>query len=82
MALAKELGGIEAAAAKPGYITTSGNILHFVMGNVVKVIAGIPPINLVDLVAVMLDQVIKGFEKDSLMPDDLVRIVGTIPKAT
>ncbi|KAI3328122.1 NAD(P)-binding protein [Xylariaceae sp. AK1471] len=82
LALAKELGGIEAAAAKPGYITAPGDIARFAMGTMVRVVAGIPPISVTDLAAAMLDQVAKGFEKEPLMPDDLIRIAGTIPKAT
>lgn len=37
-------------------------------------IPGLPHIDLPDIVAALLDQVIRGFEKDTLSNDDLVRI--------
>ncbi|KAI1120652.1 NAD(P)-binding protein [Nemania abortiva] len=82
LALGRELGGIEVAAVKPGYITTPGDIARYVMGNAVRLMAGIPPINVGDLVAVMLDQVVNGFEKEPLTPEDLIRIAGTVSRAT
>ncbi|KAI0435879.1 NAD(P)-binding protein [Xylaria telfairii] len=82
LALASELGGIEVAVAKPGYITASGDLVRSAMGTMVKMISGIPSINVADLVAAMLDQVVGGFEKEPLMPEDLVRIAGTISQTT
>ena len=79
MALAKELGGIEAGTAKPGFITAPGDFGRVAMGAAIRLISGIPTINVVDLAAAMLDQVVKGFEKDPLMPADLIRIAQDIP---
>lgn len=39
-----------------------------------KTIPGIPNINVEEIAAAMLDQVIGGFERDTLTNDDLVRI--------
>ncbi|KAI1381292.1 NAD(P)-binding protein [Hypoxylon crocopeplum] len=74
LALASELDGVEASVAKPGLITAPGEILKSIVGAMVQWTMGISSIGVVDLVAVMLDQVINGFEKDPLMPEDLVRI--------
>jgi hypothetical protein len=37
-------------------------------------VPGVPHIELSDIAAAMLDQVVDGFEKDTLSNDDLVRI--------
>lgn len=37
-------------------------------------VPGLPLVELRDIVAAMLDQVVNGFEKDTLLNDDLVRI--------
>jgi hypothetical protein len=55
--------------------------MKYAMGTMVRVVAGIPSINVADLAAAMLDQVINGFEKEPLMPEDLTRIAGAIPKS-
>ncbi|KAI8949338.1 NAD(P)-binding protein [Xylaria longipes] len=82
LALANELGGIEVAVAKPGYITASGHLTRTAMAAMVKLVSGIPSIDVVDLVAAMLDQVVRGFEKEPLLPEDLIRIAGTISQTT
>ncbi|GAP87904.1 putative nucleoside-diphosphate-sugar epimerase protein [Rosellinia necatrix] len=83
LALAQELGsGIEVAAAKPGYITASGYLARSAMAAVVRTVSGIPSIDVVDLAAAMIEQVVEGFEKEPLMPEDLIRIAGTISHAT
>ncbi|KAF3071122.1 putative nucleoside-diphosphate-sugar epimerase protein [Daldinia childiae] len=74
LALAAELDGVEASVAKPGYITAPGEIIKSITGTMIKLIVGIPSISVVDLATAMLDQVINGFEKDPLMPEDLIRI--------
>lgn len=74
LALATELEGVEASVAKPGYITAPGQILRSITGTMIQLAAGIPSISVVDLAAAMLDQVVNGFEKDPLMPEDLIRI--------
>ncbi|KAI1188392.1 NAD(P)-binding protein [Nemania serpens] len=82
LALGRELGGVEVAAAKPGYITASGDLTRAAMGAMITVASGIPSINVEDLAAAMLNQVVEGFEKEPLMPQDLIRIAGTISRAT
>ncbi|KAI1759073.1 NAD(P)-binding protein [Hypoxylon sp. FL1150] len=59
---------------RPGLITAQGYILRNIMGAAILWVLGIPSINVADLAEVMLDQVINGFEKDPLVPEDLVRI--------
>ncbi|KAI1400751.1 putative nucleoside-diphosphate-sugar epimerase [Hypoxylon fuscum] len=73
LALATELD-IEATVAKPGFITAPGEILRSITGTMIQWTVGIPSISVVDLAAVMLDQVVNGFEKEPLTPEDLVRI--------
>ncbi|KAI1178856.1 NAD(P)-binding protein [Nemania sp. FL0916] len=80
LALAKELGGMEAAAVKPGYITKPGEFARSAMAAMLRVTVGVPSIDVADLVAVMLDQVVNGFEKDPLTSDDLVRLSEALPK--
>ncbi|KAI1139869.1 putative nucleoside-diphosphate-sugar epimerase, partial [Hypoxylon sp. FL0543] len=71
LSLAAELGGIEACVAKPGFITAPGEIVKFIAATIVQWTAGIPSISVADLATVMLDQVINGFDKEPLMPEDL-----------
>lgn len=80
--LGRELGGIEVAAAKPGFITSPGSLTRAAMGAMLRVVYGVPSISVDDLVAAMLNQVVEGFEKEPLMPQDLIRIAGTISRAT
>ncbi|KAI0466323.1 NAD(P)-binding protein [Xylaria cf. heliscus] len=82
LALASELGNIEVAVAKPGYITASGDLTRSAMAAMVKAVSGIPSINVVDLVAAMLDQVIRGFAKEPLTPEDLAKIAETLSQTT
>jgi hypothetical protein len=56
-------------------------VARWAFGAMVGLVAGIPPIPVTDIAAAMLDQVIKGFEKEPLMPEDLIRIAATLPKA-
>ncbi|KAI1444283.1 NAD(P)-binding protein [Annulohypoxylon stygium] len=74
LALASELDRVEACVAKPGFITAPGEILKSIAGTMIQLTVGIPSISVVDLAKVMLDQVINGFEKEPLMPEDLARI--------
>lgn len=43
-------------------------------GKVVPGVPGLPLVELQDITAAILDQVINGFEKDTLSNDDLVQI--------
>ncbi|KAI0884915.1 NAD(P)-binding protein [Annulohypoxylon maeteangense] len=74
LALASGLDGVEACAAKPGFITAPGEILKSIAATMIQLTAGVPSISVVDLAKVMLDQVVNGFEKEPLTPEDLARI--------
>ncbi|KAI1108515.1 NAD(P)-binding protein [Nemania sp. NC0429] len=82
LALGRELGGIEVAVAKPGFITAPWDLKRAAMGAMIRVMSGVPSIKVDDLVAAMLNQVIEGFEKEPLMPQDLMRIAGTASRTT
>ncbi|KAI1780703.1 putative nucleoside-diphosphate-sugar epimerase [Hypoxylon cercidicola] len=73
LALANELD-VEAAIAKPGFITAPGDILKSVIGTAVQWSLGVPSISVVDLAAALIDQVVNGFEKEQLLPEDLAKI--------
>ncbi|KAI1210782.1 NAD(P)-binding protein [Annulohypoxylon truncatum] len=74
LALASELDGVEACCAKPGIITAPGEMMRYIAGTLVQLSVGIPSIGVVDVAKAMLDQVVNGFEKEPLMPEDLIRI--------
>ncbi|KAJ5368591.1 uncharacterized protein N7496_008351 [Penicillium cataractarum] len=59
-------GAVQSCIVKPGLIDAPGVER--------REIPGIPHIELTDIAAAMLDQVIGGFEKDTLSNDDLARI--------
>lgn len=67
LALADESKGlIQSCVTKSGFINSPGRVAPNV--------PGLPLVELRDIVAAMLDQVVNGFEKDTLSNDDLVRI--------
>lgn len=67
LAFADESNGlVESCITKSGFINAPGKV----MPNV----PGLPLVELQDIAAAMLDQVVNGFEKDTLSNDDLVRI--------
>ncbi|ROV96504.1 hypothetical protein VMCG_07781 [Cytospora schulzeri] len=59
-------GKVEAQVAKSGIIATPDRVLPN--------IPGLPKIELTDIAAALLDQVVNGFEKDTLYSDDMTRI--------
>lgn len=63
-------------------ITATGDLKRPDMGLAVRTVIGIPTIDVADLVAAMLDQVVNKVEKELLMPEDLIRIAETISQAT
>ena len=65
---------IDASVAKPGLILQPGSMLHWLRATVLWWIASVPSISVVETSAAMLEQVLDGFEKDTLMNNDLVRI--------
>jgi hypothetical protein len=69
-------GTVEACVAKPGLIDTPGG-LGFVkdMGRMVlRTVVGLPNVAVGQVAATLIDQVINGFEKDTLLNEDLVRM--------
>jgi hypothetical protein len=59
-------GAVESGIVKPGLIDAPGKEK--------RTVPGVPNVNLSDVAAAMLDQVVHGFEKDTLRNDDLTRI--------
>ena len=72
LAFAKEHDGVEACVAKPGLI--SSGVVTSVLGGFFR-LTGIVPSNTISGVSkAMLDQIIKGFEKEPLLAVDLERL--------
>jgi hypothetical protein len=59
---------------KPGLITVPGLHMTSMFATVANWATTVPTVARADIVAVMLDQVINGFEKDPLDNDDLNRM--------
>ncbi|KAI1438633.1 hypothetical protein GGR50DRAFT_691168 [Xylaria sp. CBS 124048] len=77
LAHARESNGtMEACVAKPGLVEDPENLsmVGKAVGTVGSAIFGFPKINLSELCASLLDQVVNGFEKDTLTNEDLARI--------
>ncbi|KAK3936723.1 hypothetical protein QBC46DRAFT_394324 [Diplogelasinospora grovesii] len=64
--------GMEACVAKPGYIT-GGDAMRTVMGTALRLTMSVPNVTLQQVSAAMLEQVTKGFERDTLENEDLVK---------
>jgi hypothetical protein len=64
--------GVEACVAKPGYIT-GGDAMRTVMGTALRLTMSVPNVTLQQVSAAMLEQVTKGFERDTLENEDLVK---------
>jgi len=60
--------------AKPGWITAATFTNRSIMAFVVRWTIGLPSVSVSEISATMLDQVANGFDQESLMNDDLVRI--------
>ncbi|RFU80021.1 hypothetical protein TARUN_2243 [Trichoderma arundinaceum] len=69
-------GAIEACIGKPGLIRDSqqGSVLMSTSQYIVTSLTGIPMIYLHEVAAALLNQTIKGFEKETLENEDLARI--------
>ncbi|KAI1078557.1 NAD(P)-binding protein [Whalleya microplaca] len=74
LALASELEGVDVCVVKPGLIVAPGEVMKSALSTVMHWTLGIPGISVVDLATIMLNQVINGFEKDTLTVNDLDRI--------
>ena len=69
-------GSVEACVAKPGLIDAPGRT-----GPVMKAVQtigrsfiGLPKIDVSEIAAALLDQAVNGFENDTLLNEDLIRI--------
>ncbi|KAI5917888.1 hypothetical protein F4810DRAFT_715990 [Camillea tinctor] len=66
----KSNGAVASCIAKPGMIKGPGME--------VRIVPGLPEIELHDIATTLLDQVVNGFEKDTLSNDDMVRIAESL----
>lgn len=67
---------MEACVAKPGLIDAPGRtgLVMKAVQTVGRSIISLPKIDVSEIAATLLDQVVKWFEKDTLLNKDLVRI--------
>jgi len=74
---AKESGGaVDACVAKPGLIDAPGRtgLMMKAVQSVGRSLIGLPTVDVSEIAAALLDQAIKGIEKDTLLNEDLIRI--------
>ena len=71
---AERKGQVEACVAKPGLITTPGQVLKRMFATVMWYVMGLPSVSVAEIAAAMLHEVVHGFEKEPLGNEDLVRI--------
>ena len=75
MAFAEEhKGEVEASVAKPGMITSPDKPLTSILVSAANLIREMPSIKRTEIATAMLEQVIHGFESDTLSNDDLIRL--------
>ncbi len=60
--------------AKPGLITTPGQVLKKMFATAMWYVMGLPSVSVAEIAAAMLHEAIHGFEKEPLENEDLVRI--------
>lgn len=60
--------------AKPGIITAPGQYLKTIFAMVMKYVMSLPSVDVAEISAAMLHEIIHGFEKEPLQNDDLIRI--------
>ncbi|KAK4040776.1 protein FMP52, mitochondrial, partial [Parachaetomium inaequale] len=73
-------GAVEAAVAKPGLIAPPGKLVPLLRSAVMSLI-GLPKLKVGEIAAALLHQVVNGFEKDTLLNEDMVRIARGISGA-
>lgn len=71
---AQHKGELEACVVKPGLITVPGLHITSMFAKAANWATTVPTVSREDVVAVMLDQVINGFDKEPLENDDLNRM--------
>ncbi|KAK4208553.1 protein FMP52, mitochondrial [Rhypophila decipiens] len=67
-------GDVEAAVAKPGIINGPGRVMGLLRGVFLHSIVGLPSIGVDQIAATLIHEVLHGFESDTLLNDDMVRI--------
>ncbi|KAI9745725.1 MAG: hypothetical protein M1818_001261 [Claussenomyces sp. TS43310] len=69
-------GAVEACVAKPGLIDAPGRtgLVMKAVQTVGRSIIGLPKVDVRDIAATLLEQAVKGVEKDTLLNEDLIRI--------
>jgi hypothetical protein len=69
-------GTVEACVVRPGLIVAPGRtgLVMTALQTVGRTIISLPKLDVSEIAAALLDQAIKGFEKDTLLNEDLVRI--------
>ena len=70
-------GAVEAAIAKPGLINGPGKSSP-ILQRVFLALIGLPKIQVSDISAALIHQVVNGFEKDTLLNGDMVRIAEAV----
>lgn len=65
---------LEVCVAKPGLITASGQYLKTIGATLMKYVISVPIVDVAEISAALLHEVIHGFEKEPLDNDDLIRI--------
>ncbi|AEO71933.1 uncharacterized protein THITE_2148503 [Thermothielavioides terrestris NRRL 8126] len=71
---AKQTGGaVQAAVAKPGLISGPGKKTSWLQRTLLSLI-GLPSIEVSEIAAALLQQAVKGVEKETLSNDDMIRI--------
>ena len=71
---AEHKDAMEACVAKPGLITAPGQYLKTIGATMLNLVGVFPKIDVSEVSAAMLQQVISGWEKEPLENADLVRI--------
>jgi hypothetical protein len=67
---------VEACVAKPGLIDAPGkfSFIGSIAKTVLLPIVGVPKVQVDEMAAALIKQIVSGFEKETLMNDDLARI--------
>ncbi|KAG9235139.1 putative nucleoside-diphosphate-sugar epimerase [Amylocarpus encephaloides] len=77
-------GDVEACVAKPGMIEPPGgsNIASGMFKAAVGYLVGVPRVGLEQVAATLINQAVGGFEKETLLNEDLVRIGSKVLEAS
>lgn len=69
-------GHVQACVAKPGIINAPGRMgLGMTVASTIgRTLIGLPAVNVDEIAAALLEQAIKGIEKETLLNEDLARI--------